>query len=77
MSELPLQGADTRGPGSPLWQEAAGIVVPRWGVAGPGSGLSEEPMSGIRSVTLYGSVGYERGTGPVPPGPAQWPARSG
>jgi len=35
-----------------LCQEAAGIAVLGWGVAGPGSGLSEEPMSGVRSVTL-------------------------
>jgi hypothetical protein len=38
-----------------------------WGVAGPGSGLSEEPTSGVRSVTLDFSVVPE-----CPPGPVVW-----
>jgi hypothetical protein len=50
--------------GTPLCQDAAGSVVLDW-VAGPGCGLSEEPMSGVRSVTLELTVVPD-----CPPGPA-------
>jgi hypothetical protein len=39
--------------------------VPNWGAAGPGSGLSEEPTSGVRSVTPDSSVVPECPPGPV------------
>jgi hypothetical protein len=40
-----------------------------WLVAGPGSGLSEEPMSGVRSVTLDCRVVPECPPGPELPEP--------
>ena len=49
---------------TPLCQDAAGTRVLDW-VAGPGCGLSEEPMSGVRSVTLESVV-----VPGCPPGPA-------
>jgi hypothetical protein len=49
---------------APLCQEAAGSGVLRWGLAGPGSGLSEEPALGCEPVAL------ESESCPVcPPGP--------
>ena len=50
--------------GTPLCQEAAGSGVLRCGLAGPGSGLSEEPALGCEPVAL------ESESCPVcPPGP--------
>ena len=48
-----------------LCQDAAGTTVLGCGEAGRGSGLSEEPMSGIRSVTLESVVVPDCPPGPV------------
>ena len=51
--------------GTPLCEDAAGITALGCGEAGPGSGLSEVPMSGVRSVTLDCRVVPECPPGPV------------
>jgi hypothetical protein len=53
------------GHGSPLCQDTLGSGVLGWLVAGPGRGFSEEPMSGVRSVTLDCRVVPECPPGPV------------
>ena len=42
---------ETHSIGTPLCQDAAGTAVLDCCLAGPGSGLFQEPMSGVRSVT--------------------------
>ena len=55
----------TSSSGAPLCQDASGNSVLGWLSAGPVCGLSGEPMSGVRSVTLDCTVVPE-----CPPGPA-------
>src|SRR3954466_9217268 len=50
--------------GSLLCQDAVGRAVLGWAVAGPGSGLSEEPVWGCEPVALEGES-FPR----CPPGP--------
>ena len=55
----------TRTHGSPLCQRAVRERVLGWRVAGPGSGLSEEPATGVGPVTLDVRVVPECPPGPV------------
>src|SRR5713101_7711376 len=59
-----MSRADTHSHGTPLCQDAAETFLLDW-LAGPGCGLSEEPMSGVRSVAPEEVVVAD-----CPPGPA-------
>jgi hypothetical protein len=64
-----LVATDPEGPrpssGTPLCQDTAGSTGLGCLVVGPGSGLSEEPMSGVRSATLDFRVVPECPLGPA------------